>query len=205
MKMESINIDGEFDKFINIIRETKNSFYAEKKVYFVERLAQLEAIKTEFDAIDLSDESNYFDYEIKSHRPVYEYLGVISSYDSEKEKMLSIIKQMDEKLASYANHMDDTKKISSIAEQLDIIKKDFLLDSKLNLTDKERLGNYLMEFEQVSDVNMTIPTEHDHLIESMISFQSGNIFEYIDINCTTKITTKNMSTNNIIHTNEYRC
>lgn len=205
MKMESINIKGEFDKFINIIRETKNSFYTEKRAYFVEKLAQLEAIKTEFDAIDLSDESNFFNYKIKSHRPVYEYLEVISSYDSEKEKMLSIIKQMDEKLASYANHLDDTKKISSIAEQLDIIKNDFLVNSKSNLTDKERLGNYLMEFEQVSDVNMTIPTEYDRLIESMISFQSGNIFEYIDINCTTTITTTNMSTNKIIDTSEYRC
>ncbi|MDR2226385.1 hypothetical protein [Providencia rettgeri] len=205
MKMESINIKGEFDKFINIIRETKNSFYTGKRAYFVEKLAQLEAIKTEFDTIDLSDESNFFNYKIKSHRPVYEYLEVISSYDSEKEKMLSIIKQMDEKLASYANHLDDTKKISSIAEQLDIIKNDFLVNSKSNLTDKARLGNYLMEFEQVSDINITIPTEYDRLIESMISFQSGNIFEYIDINCTTKITTKNMSTNNIIYTNEYRC
>lgn len=205
MKMESINIKGEFDEFINIIRETKNSFYTEKRAYFVEKLEQLEAIKTEFDAIDLSDESNYFNYKAKSHRPVYEYLEVLSSYENEKEKMLSIIRQMDEKLASYANHMDETKKIASIAEQLDMIKNDFLMNSKSNLTDKARLGNYLMEFEQISDLNMTIPTEHDRLIESMISFQSGNIFEYIDINCTTKITTKNMSTNSIIYTNGYRC
>lgn len=203
MEISSINNTNFSEFFVNKIREVKHSFNQKMKEIYTKKLNELETLKTEFDSINWNDDS--YHYGAETHMPAYDYLTLLTNYDSKKEKYLSEIQDKDEKIAAYKNHTDGTKLKISLGEHLDAIKQDYLNNSEPNSGNQKDMGSYLMEHNLVSEVSINIPGNYDLLIESVVSFFQGEIYASIDINCSTKITTTNKSNGNIIYTNQYDC